>query len=100
MACTAHSQKAVLIIETGYTTRVTSIATSRGRRILASGSDDNTIKLWDAVRGREQILSATIETRSLLPLSARWALCSIGELRWFNLHPDLAARFLGNLYRL
>jgi len=53
LTCIAHGQKADLVVETGHTSDVNDIAFSPTGRILASGSEDHTIKLWDVANGRE-----------------------------------------------
>jgi WD40 repeat protein len=52
-AITARAQKPEQALETGHTDQVTSIAFSPDGRTLASGSLDNTIKLWNVADGRE-----------------------------------------------
>ena len=42
-----------LVVQTGHSQSVTSVAFSPDGRTLASGSSDNTIKLWEVATGRE-----------------------------------------------
>ena len=48
-----HAQKPELVVETGPTGAVRSISFSRDGRLMASGSDDGTVKLWQVAGGRE-----------------------------------------------
>src|SRR5437763_595449 len=47
------AQKPELVVRTGHSGGVTSVAISPDGTTLASGSRDNTIKLWDVATGRE-----------------------------------------------
>lgn len=49
----ANAQKAELVVQTGHTDVVRSVAFSPDGKIIGSGSDDNTVKLWDAATGQE-----------------------------------------------
>jgi WD40 repeat protein len=49
----SHAQQPDLAIETGHSDWVHSVALSGDGKLLASGSNDNTIKLWEVATGRE-----------------------------------------------
>ncbi|MCX6560586.1 MAG: caspase family protein [Candidatus Aminicenantes bacterium] len=49
----AAAQPPQLVVQTGHAARVNSIAFSPDSRVIASGSDDLTIKLWDAATGKQ-----------------------------------------------
>ncbi len=45
------AQKPELIVQTGHSSTINSVAFSHDGKTLASGSVDNTIKLWDVATG-------------------------------------------------
>jgi WD40 repeat protein len=47
------AQKPELVVQTGHSVAINSIALSADGKTLASGSHDNTIKLWEVATGRE-----------------------------------------------
>jgi WD40 repeat protein len=49
----AFAQKPELVVQTGHTGRVRSVAFSPDGKTLASGSFDNTVKLWDMATGTQ-----------------------------------------------
>ena len=49
----AEAQRPDLLVQTGHSNKVDSIAFSPDGKLLASSSWDNTIKLWDVARGSE-----------------------------------------------
>src|SRR2546429_3629670 len=50
---TAHAQKAELVVQTGHSAGISSVAFSPDGKILASGAFDGIIKLWDVQSGKE-----------------------------------------------
>jgi WD40 repeat protein len=50
---TAVGQKPELVVQTGHSSSVLSVAISPDGKTLASGSEDNTIKLWDLASGKQ-----------------------------------------------
>lgn len=53
LACPTRGQKPELVVETGHTNEVTSLAFSPKGKIVASVSADGTIGLWDIATGHE-----------------------------------------------
>src|SRR6266849_1082838 len=47
------AQKPELVVQTGHSQNVTSVSFSPDGKTLASGSYDNTVKLWDVSTGAE-----------------------------------------------
>lgn len=46
------AQQPQLVMQTGHSSEVTSVAFSPDGKVIASGSDDNSIKLWNVATGR------------------------------------------------
>lgn len=49
----SFAQKAELVVQTGHSDNVRSIAFSPDGKLLASGSNDETVKIWNAETGRQ-----------------------------------------------
>src|SRR5437588_124684 len=59
-----------LILQTGHTQGITSLSFSPDGNLLASASNDNTIKIWDVTTGREL---RTYARHKNLALSVAWS---------------------------
>ena len=63
----AQAQKPELVVQTGHSDTISSVTFSPDGRVLASGSWDNSIKLWDAATGTElrTLKGYTVPVRSV-----------------------------------
>src|SRR6266404_4152494 len=57
-------QKPDLVVQTGHSDLISSIAFTSDSKLVASGSGDNTIKIWDVATGA-QIRTLTGHTKSV-----------------------------------
>src|SRR5882724_7512154 len=67
LGAVCQAQKAELVVQTGHSNSVDSVAFSADGKTLASGSKDKTIKLWEVATGRglRTLAGHSDEVRSL-----------------------------------
>ena len=68
LAAAALAQRPELVIQTGHADHISVVAFAPDSRLLASGSTDNTIRLWDATTGTE-LRALKGHTRPVLSLA-------------------------------
>jgi WD40 repeat protein len=68
LAAVATAQRPELVIQTGHDDAVSVVAFAPDSRLLASGSSDNTIRLWDTTNGTE-LRALKGHTRPVLSLA-------------------------------
>jgi WD40 repeat protein len=72
-----------LVVQTGHTRRVTTLAFSADERLLASASDDHAIKVWDISTGLElRTLADPLVVGSGILASHEYAIAFSPDRRW------------------
>jgi WD40 repeat protein/uncharacterized caspase-like protein len=76
-----QAQQLELVVQTGHSDEITSVALSADGHTLASGSDDQTIKLWEVATGRElRTLSGHLKSVTSLAFSTDGHTLASGSL--------------------
>jgi WD40 repeat protein len=76
----AQASKPELVLQTGHTGSVNAIALTSDSRFLASGSSDNTIKIWDTTNGNVlRTLSGHLQPVLTVAINAEGSLIASGS---------------------